>query len=84
MNDHRLKPVASGYGLKPDHVSPSGRRALYDLEVVVWGFRFLILYVFLPHLVRDIPAGHDPIAPAPQMLAPIALPQARELAQKFV
>lgn len=42
MNDHRLKPVASGYGLKPDQVGPAGRLALDDLEVVVRRFRLLI------------------------------------------
>ena len=47
MNDHRLKPVASGYGLKPDQVGPAGR-LLHNLEVIVWYFRFLILDIFLP------------------------------------
>ncbi len=28
VNDHRLKAVASSYGLKPDLVGPKGRLAL--------------------------------------------------------
>ena len=35
------------------------------LEIVVWLFRLLVLDVLLPHLVSNVPAGGDPISPAP-------------------
>src|SRR5512136_2387697 len=54
------------------------------LEVVVrlgWG---LVLDVFGPHLICHVPAARDPVASCPQVLAPVALAQARELAQQLV
>ena len=70
VNDHRLKAVASAYGLKPDWVGPGGRLAswLDDFEVVVRYLGLLILNIFLPHLVRHVAARRHPIAPTPEML----------------
>src|SRR5271166_2418506 len=86
VNDHRLKAVASGYGLKPDWVGPRGRLAngLDDFEVVVGNLRLLILNIFLPHLVRYVAARGDPIAPTPEMLTPIPLAKRLIFRQQFV
>src|ERR1039458_1079728 len=54
------------------------------LEVVVRLLRFLILDVLLPHLVGHVPARGNPVAPGPQMLAPVPLPQHRIFTQQPV
>ena len=55
MNDHRLKAVASAYGLKPDWSAQGPTRQLVDdFEVVVRYLGLLILNIFLPHLVRHV------------------------------
>ncbi len=86
MNDHRLKAVASGYGLTPDWVGPGGRLAnwLDHFEVVVGNLRLLVLNVFLPHLVRHIAARGNPIAPTLEMLTPIPLAKRLIFRQQFV
>src|SRR5271166_3777771 len=86
VNDHRLKAVASGYGLKPDWVGPGGRLAnwLDDFEVVVGNLRLLILNIFLPHLVRHVATRGHPIAPSPQMLTPIPFAKRLIFRQQFV
>ena len=50
VNDHRLKAVASAYGLKPDWVGPGGQLAswLDDFEVVVRYLGLLTSSVTLP------------------------------------
>ena len=86
VNDHRLKAVASAYGLKPDWVGREGRRAnwLDDFEVVVGNLGLLILNVFLPHLVRHVAARRHPIAPTPEMLTPIPFAKRLIFRQQFV
>ena len=58
---------------------PCGRLPLHDLEMVIGLLRFLILDVFLPHFIRDVPARCHPVAPAPQGLTPVARAQGRKL-----
>src|SRR5271166_4753333 len=86
VNDHRLKAVASGYGLKPDWVGPKGRLASWpdDFEVVVGNLGLLILNILLPHLVRHVAARGNPIAPTPEMLTPIPFARRLIFRQKFV
>ena len=86
VNDHRLKAVASGYGLKPDWVGPKGRLAnsLDDFEVVVGNLGLLILNILLPHLVRHVAARGNPIAPTPEMLTPIPFAKRLIFRQQFV
>ena len=86
VNDHRLKAVASAYGLKPDWVGPGGRLAswLDNFEVVVRYLGLLILNIFLPHLVRHIAARRHPIAPTPEMLTPIPFAKRLIFRQQFV
>ena len=86
VNDHRLKAVASGYGLKPDWVGPKGRLAnsLDDFEVVVGNLGLLILNILLPHLVRNVAARGNPIAPTPEMLTPIPFAKRLIFRQQFV
>ena len=86
VNDRRLKPVPSGYGLKPDWVGPEGRLAhsLDHFEVVIGNLRLVVLNVFPPHLVCHVAARGDPIAPAPHMLTPIPLAKRLIFRQQLV
>ncbi len=56
-------------------IDPSGSIGQTTLEIVIWLFRFLILYVLLPDLIGNITAGGYPVSSRPQMLTPISLPQ---------
>ena len=49
-----------------------------NFEVVIGHLRLLILDVFFPHFIRDVPARRYPISPTPQMLTPVALTQRRK------
>src|SRR5260221_14562777 len=54
------------------------------IEVVVWFWRGLVLYVVGPDLVGSVAAALSPVTPGPQMLAPVALSQARQLAHQLM
>jgi|GEM_PF-5593233 len=57
-----------------------GRSAdLHHIEVIIWLRWLLILDVLLPHLIGHVPARCHPVAPCPQMLAPVPFLQAPEL-----
>lgn len=73
--------MASGYGLKPDLIDPKGR--LQHPEIVVGFIRLLFLDIFLPGLIRHITARCNPIAPRPEVLPPIPLPQRRKFRQQL-
>ena len=50
VNDHRLKAVASSYGLKPDWwAQRADSPSLHNFEVVVGDLGLLILDILLPH-----------------------------------
>ena len=52
-------------------------RFLHNLEMIVGRLGFLVLNIFLPHVVGHVSTGHDPVATAPEVLAPIPFPQRR-------
>ena len=62
--------MASSYGLKPDWSAFGG---LGHLEVVVRVRSRLVLDVLDPYLIGHVSAAGDPVAPAPQVLAPVRL-----------
>src|SRR6266403_3630399 len=54
------------------------------VEVVIRLRRGLVLDVLGPHLIGLVAAAGNPVASRPQVLAPVALAQACELAEQFV
>src|SRR5258708_27007570 len=80
---HRLKAVASSYGLKPDWSAFGGLR-LRHVEVIVWfGWR-LVFDVLGPHLIGNVATACNPVTSRPQMLTPVPLAEDPELPQQFV
>src|SRR5216684_1520143 len=69
---HRLKAVASSYGLKPDWSAFGGLR-LRHVEVIVWFGRRLVLDILRPHLIGNVAAACNPVTSRPQMLTPVTL-----------
>ena len=62
---HRLKAVASGYGLKPDQSAYGGLANSFDVEVVILLRWLLVLDIIQPYVVGDLARARYPIAPCP-------------------
>jgi len=61
---------------------PYGRLpSLYDGEVIIWLWWFLILDVFFPDIISNIPTSYRPVTPCPKMLSLIPLSQLLVLRQ---
>src|SRR5260221_5640425 len=80
---HRLKAVASSYGLKPDWSAFGGLR-LRDVEVIVWLWWRLVFDILGPHLIGNVATACNPETTRPQMLTPVTLAEHPELAEQFV
>ena len=79
----RPPPKGGGFGLrlKAGLGRPQGQLAnsLDDFEVVVGNLGLLILNILLPHLVRNVAARGNPIAPTPEMLTPMPVCEATDI-----
>ena len=71
LNNHRLKPVGSYYGLKSGYASKT-RLLMFQPKVVIYFRLEVMLQIFLDHLVRHTTRGHAKIASRPEMPSPIA------------
>ena len=82
VNNHRLKGGGFGLRLKAGSVRRSADSGHAKIIVGLGGL--LGLDVFGPDFIGHVAAAGHPIAPRPQMLAPVSLAEARKLAQQLV